>query len=257
MGLTKVTQNVLDKHGRKNIIVNGNFDIWQRGLSQTADLYGSDDRWQNRNAVSTKIHTQETFALGQTDVPNNPKYYSRTVVTSIPGTLSYSSKLQRIEGVGTASGGAVTISFWAKADVAKDMAIEMKQGFGSGGSPSASINAVVSETITLSTTWQKFVINGNLPSMTGKTLGTSGDALSLIFWFEAGSNYDDRTNTLGNQSGTFDIAQIQLEKGSVATKFEHRPIGEELSLCQRYYQEFTNLIISGYGGTAGAMTVSV
>ena len=36
-------------------------------------------------------------------------------------------------------------------------------------------------------------------------------------------------------SGTFSLAQ--LEPGSVATPFEQRPIGTELALCQRYYEE--------------------
>ena len=54
-------------------------------------------------------------------------------------------------------------------------------------------------------------------------------------FFDAGSNYNSRTDSLGQQSGTFDIAQVQLEEGSVATPFEVRPIGTELALCQRYY----------------------
>jgi hypothetical protein len=44
-----------------------------------------------------------------------------------------------------------------------------------------------------------------------------------------------RTDSLGQQSGTFDIAQVQVEAGPVATSFERRPIGTELSLCQRYF----------------------
>jgi hypothetical protein len=76
----------------------------------------------------------------------------------------------------------------------------------------------------------------NLPSISGKTLGTNlTDHLGVFFWFDAGSDYNTRTDSLGNQSGTFDIAQVQLEQGSVATTFEPRTYGEELALCQRYY----------------------
>ena len=37
-------------------------------------------------------------------------------------------------------------------------------------------------------------------------------------------------------SGTATLGNVQLEFGSRATPFEHRPIGVELSLCQRYYE---------------------
>lgn len=42
-------------------------------------------------------------------------------------------------------------------------------------------------------------------------------------------------------SGTWTIGNVQLEGGSAATSFEKRPIGMELSLCQRYYQKSYNL----------------
>jgi hypothetical protein len=59
--------------------------------------------------------------------------------------------------------------------------------------------------------------------------------LSICIWFDAGSDFNSRTDSLGQQSGTFDIAQVQIEPGPVATPFEQRPIGTELALCQRYF----------------------
>jgi hypothetical protein len=53
----------------------------------------------------------------------------------------------------------------------------------------------------------------------------------------AGSAFDARSDTLGIQTGTFDFAQIQLEEGELATKFEERPFALELALCQRYYEK--------------------
>ena len=223
----------------KNKIINGGFPIWQRDTTQTAAGYSSDDRWNNSHNGSTKTHNQQAFALGQTDVPRNPKYFSRTVVTSVGGAGNQCRKYQRIENVETLSGQTATLSFYAKVDVAKDIAVEFQQNFGTGGSPSSGLDGsdgLPVQTFPLTTSWQKFTVTVDIPSISGKTLGTdNNDFLVLNMWFDAGSDYDARTNSLGQQSGTFDIAQVQLEEGSVATDFEDRHIGDELALCQRYY----------------------
>ena len=221
----------------RNKLINGNFDIWQRGTSQTSSGYGSDDRWANLNGGSTKTHSRQNFFRGQTLVPGNPKYFSRTVVSSVAGSANYVTKTQRIEGVGTFSGKKVTCSFWAKADASKNMAIEFAQNFGSGGSPSSRVEGIGAQKVALTLSWQKFEITVDIPSIAGSTLGTNvgTDWLEVTFWFDAGSNYNSRTDSLGQQSGTFDIAQVQLEEGSTASAFGQRPIGLELSLCQRYF----------------------
>jgi hypothetical protein len=142
--------------------------------------------------------------------------------------------VQNIEDVSTLSGKTAILSFWAKANTDKNISVEFIQKFGTGGSPSAGVAGIGVTTIPLTTSWEKFVVKVNIPSVFGKNIGSNlDDFLNLTFWFDAGSNYDSRTNSLGQQSGTFDIAQIQLEEGSVATAFEQRPIGIELSLCQR------------------------
>ena len=221
----------------RNAVINGNFDVWQRGISQTSSAYGSDDRWANYNFGSTKVASQQGFTLGQTDVVGNPKYYSRTVVTSVAGAGNYVLKRQSVEGVTTFSGETVTFTFWAKADANKNIAVEFYQNFGSGGSPSGLV-FLPSQTVSLTTIWAKHSLTFDVPSVAGKTLGTDGnDSLSFHFWFEAGSDYNSRTNSLGTQSGTFDIAQVQLEVGDTVTPFEHRSYGDELQRCQRYYKD--------------------
>jgi len=223
--------------GRRNAIINGNFDVWQRGTSQTASGYGSADRWGFDAGTSTFTMSQASFTLGQTDVPNEPKHYASTAVTTGSTAGSFALYYQQIESVRTLAGQTATLSFWAKADAAKDIAVELSQSFGSGGSPSAQVNGIGVTTCSLTTSWQKFEVTVAIPSISGKALGTnSDDKLTLLFWLDAGSDFNARTNSLGNQSGTFDIAQVQLEAGSVATPFERRSYGEELALCQRYCQ---------------------
>jgi hypothetical protein len=92
------------------------------------------------------------------------------------------------------------------------MAVEFLQSFGTGGSPSATVTAIGVTTCALTTAWQKFTIPVSIPSISGKTLGTNNDDfLGVMFWMDAGSSFNARTNSLGQQSGTFDIAQVQFE----------------------------------------------
>lgn len=235
---TDTFDSAVKVYGFKNHIINGNFDVWQRGTSQTTSGYGSDDRWTNDNVGSTKTHSR----VACTDTERalfNASAFSRTVVTSVAGADSYVIKQQKIEDVTKLAGKTITLSFWAKADSNKNIAVEFQQRFGSGGTPSTDLYGISSQLVSLTTTWQKKTITVTLPSIVGKTLGTDGvhtSSTGVVFWFDAGSYFNSRAANLGQQSGTFDIAQVQLEEGSVATPFEQRPYGLELSLCQRYYE---------------------
>jgi hypothetical protein len=224
--------------GFRNAIINGNFDIWQRGTSTTSG-YGA-DRWFITGLGSTGTFSRQSFTIGQTDVPGEPMFFARTAVTSSAGSGNFFRLIQRIEGVRTFAGQQVTVSFWAKADSTKNIAIELTQDVGTGGSPSGGQTAIGVLKVGLTTSWQKFTRTVTLPSISGVTLGTDGNSfVQFAFWFDAGSSFNARTDTLGQQSGTFDIAQVQIEAGPVATPFERRPIGTELALCQRYYQQYT------------------
>lgn len=157
---------------------------------------------------------------------------------------------QRIEGVHSYSGKTITISFHAITNITgKQISIGLQQNFGTGGSPSATVN-IAAQTITLSATMTKYTLSFVLPSIGDKTLGTDGnDYLRIMFWFVAGSAYSSYygvpTLTIPSE-GTINLAQIQLEEGSVATPFESRHIAQELALCQRY-----GALISGIATASG------
>jgi hypothetical protein len=235
-GSGTIVYDTINQH--KNYIINGAFDIWQRGTSQTNSGYGSADRWVNANVGSTKTCSQQAHTLGQTDIPSNPKYFHRTVVTSVAGASNYVIQRQHIENVTLSSGKTFTLSFYAKADATKNIAVEFIQSFGTGGTPSATVTSIGVTTFTLTTSWQKFTTTVTFPSVTGLTLGTNNDDyFSALFWFDAGSSFTARTNSLIQQSGTFDISQVQMEEGSIATNFEYRHPATELALCQRFYEK--------------------
>ena len=234
--------------GFKNYIINGGFDVWQRGTSQTAAGYGSDDRWGNYNAGSTKTHS----LVACTDTERalfNAAYFSRTVVSSVVGASNFTHKSQSIEDVTRLAGKTVTISFWARASSTLNIQLNIAQHYGTGGSPSTKTPNPQTP-IQLTSAWQKKTVTINIPSIVGKTLGTNGVHTSytqLYFILEADASWISGV-TIGQQSGTFDIAQVQVEEGSVATPFENRPYGLELSLCQRYYEKGRAVSVS-YGSS--------
>ena len=238
--------------GFRNKIINFNFDIWQRSNAQTSSGYGSDDRWNNQNIGTTKTHSRQNFALGQADVPGEPTHFSRTVVASVAGAGNLCRKAHRIESVRTLAGKRATLTFYAKADAAKNIAVEMAQDFGGGGSFSP-YNTFSVTTLALTTQWVRYDVVMDIPPITGKTLGTNSmDALALSIWFDAGSSYNARTNNLGQQSGTFDIARVSLVEGDASAEDDPagpRHIQQELSLCQRYFCVIFNGLQSGGVGT--------
>lgn len=222
----------------RNLIMNPRFAIAQRGTSiaaSTGGRYGL-DRWFVDSIGSTVSMAQQEFTVGQTAVPGNPKFFCRVGVSTVPGVANYALFSQRIEGVETGQGGRIRISFWAKADAAKPVSVDVSQIFGTGGSPSAQVNTLAAK-INLTTSWQKFSLSVDVPSIAGRTIGTArNDCLQLAFWLDAGSNFNARTATLGQQSITFDIADCQLEIGASESPFEVRPAQVELALCQRYFE---------------------
>lgn len=205
----------------RNAFINGNFDIWQRGTSGFGlqNEYSA-DRWMAGTATTGSV-SRGTFTAGQTDVPNNPTYYLSFNKT---GTGDYAIFGQKIEDVKTFAGQTVTLSFWAKANAATTLQGYVYQVFGSGGSTTvATLVAFPDNAVT--TAWKKFTLTISIPSVSGKTIGTSS---YIAFYVLPGSSNSSWT-------GTFDFAQAQVELGSVATPFERRQYGAELALCQRYY----------------------
>ena len=240
-----IITNEIEALGKEDMIINGGFNIWQRGTSQTSSGYGSDDRWQNESAGSTKTHSRQAFAVGQTEVPNNPTYFSRTAVTSVAG--GHCNKYQHIEDVTKLSGKTVTLSFWAKADAAKKLCVEFLQNFGTGGS--TYIPGISPTTFNLTTAWKRYTVTITFPSVSGKTIGPNNSSM-VNFWFDASTAYDGRTNSIGQQSGTFDIANVTMVEGKMAREWQPENLTTLMAKCKRYYQTL------GFGLTGIAYTTS-
>jgi len=204
--------------GSRNMVINGQFDVWQRGTTITstasANMYYA-DRWRHQGWPWSGSVTQQTFANGQTDVPGNPTYFARLIIDT--NATGYQAFVQRIENnpVNRFSGKTITVSFWIKS-ASGTLADGTVRAYGKStlvGSGTDNIGAIT-------TSWQKIEYTGTLGTLTG-TYYTVGLKISV-----------DTLLTSG-----VDIANFQVEVGDTATPFEQKTYGQELAACQRYYQK--------------------
>ena len=238
----------------RQAIINGNFDVWQRGTSVAlADVTNTflADRWKeyankDGGTLPTLTRTREILTSG--DILNS-FYYSRLTTngagTSL-GANSYHWYRQLIEnGVRFLCGlnKKVTMSFWARSSIAnKKIGVYLNCSYGTGGSPS-SAELIYGTNWTLTSTWTKYTYTFTTNTLVGKTFGTdNNDVIEMIFQDMWGTNRAIRVGAGTTAetfvgSGTIDIAQVQLCAGDVALPFQPKSFEEELRACQRYYQQ--------------------
>ena len=226
----------------KNKVINGDFGIWQRGTSQLVisgtPSYGSTDRWafaRNGDGTGTNTVSRETFAVGQTDVPNNPTFYCRWTSTTLSVGQTRVDFNQYIEDVGTFANQTLTLSFYVKSSGTFGISTFFEQNFGSGGSTLVTTTAGTGNT---STSWTRFTTTVTLPSISGKTVGASNYLRFLI-------RFNNPT-----AGATFDVSNVQVEAGSVATAFQTATgtLQGELAACKYYFRRYGgNANFEGFG----------
>ena len=210
----------------KNKIINGDFGIWQRGTTFSSLSNGSysADRWVLAANKTTTI-TQQTFTPGTAPVTGyEGTYYLRTA-WSADGT--YAAIATRLEDCRLFAGQTVTLSYWAKSNVNVTNNAGWSQYFGSGGSSQISGYA---DNTTITTSWQRFTYTFTVPSVSGKTIGSSNYFIVQPILIQTSS------------AATIDVWGVQLEAGSTATNFTTATgtIQGELAACQRYFQRIGN-----------------
>jgi len=222
--------------GRRNLIINGGFSIAQRSTSAvTGSGYTTVDRWIFPNS---EITTQQ--------VANDRVPYPDKMLKVTAGSSGYGIIRQSVENASTLAGQSVTLSFWAKTSDATSFRVEFQQIFGSGGSGTVTPFNDNDYWKVPNDGWNFYSITLDLPSTLGKTHG-SGSLLSVLF----GPNSGAANNIVY-------YSEVQLELGKVATPFEHRSYGEELALCQRYFQaHISGDLYTGFGFAHGSSTTDV
>jgi hypothetical protein len=229
---------VLDPENR---IINGAFDFWQRGTSFTANAYGA-DRWINGVSGGTVTMSRQAFTLGDTLGTNSPTFFLRQTVSGQSTSSQLALVSQRIEGVRSYAGQTITILGWARRSSGSgNMALNVEQAFGTGGSPSSGVFGT-GQTVTLTSSFAPFALTFSVPSISGKTLGTNGnDYLALNIWTSGGSDYNVNTNSLGLQTIGVDLWGVHIKVGTHTTAavdlYKQPELGPELARCQRYYEK--------------------
>jgi len=258
--------------GRKNMIINGDMRIDQRYNGSPRDIADSTDeyvvdRFIFREQTSTSVRIQRNSGTASTDPPGFKyavKWSCLGNDTSI-ATTEYARIQHYIEtnnlkcDWGVKNTDYLTLSFWVKSDVPGKYYVNLEDG-------DASPIYLKPYYINQADTWQKVELTYPPPPSGGWTASTDNGIGMRITWaLTIGSTYVDsnleegwttsykmagpgQVNLVGGTGNAFWMTGVQLEVGKNATEFEHRSYGEELALCQRYYQ----VIQSGWWATRSA-----
>ena len=228
-GTVNLLESAAESAAGVNKFLNSDFGIWQRGTSINAPdgaaTFLADRFLVNKNGTGgTTTVTQQTFTPGSAPVAGYEGTYFLRYASTVASTgQSFQDLMQKIEDVRQFAGQTVTVSFWAKFATAAQVLPILQQNFGSGGS---SIVATVGSNISVGTTWTRYSQTFAIPSITGKTIGTS----SFL-------EFDIRLPQ--NTIQTFDTWGWQIEGSSVASDFKTATGTKqgELAACQRYFYD--------------------
>ena len=261
--------------GRKNLMINGSMAVAQRGTSFTvtsdSQVIYLADRYRfhlgGLGSSATVTATRETSS-GVAGFPNSIKISNagnNAGASNTDSWIRYMMELADYNFIDWANTKkSLTLSFYARTNKPGQRSVSIASG------NFASNHYVATFTLDAVDVWKKIEITVPPPP----AFPTTGDYGLRLYWpMSIGSTYSTTTTNqwitgnpfaatgdqkiTGVDGATYEMTGVQLEVGKNATDFEHRPYGEELALCQRYYQSTNRLQASSvplgqYGETAYA-----
>ena len=270
MAITKIPAAGFTGNNFRNIIINGDMSIAQRGTSQasiTTNGYYTIDRYQVAiNSLGTWTQSQST------DIPTGQGFANSlkmdcTTANASPSASHVLLIQHRIEGQnlqyikkGTANAQSLTASFWVKSNKTGTYIVEL---FDRDNTRTIS----KSYTINTANTWEKktIIYEGDT---TGTIVNDNSTSIDIQFWLGAGTDFTSGTlqtswgsqvtanravgqvNLADNTANEWYITGVQLEAGTTASDFEFLPVDVNFSRCARYYFE-TKISFAGYAGSSG------
>jgi hypothetical protein len=264
--LSVAGNNISSQTGFKNRIINGAMTIDQRnaGASITFnDAVFVVDRFGSACSQTSKATAQQS-TTAPVGFINSIQITSSSAYSVLAG--DFFNLYQNIEGLnvfdfgwGTANAQPITISFWVRSSLTGTFG-------GSISNSGLSRSYPFTYTISAANTYEYKTVT--IPGDTSGTwLTTNGIGLRVYFGLGVGTTYSGTagawaatryqsatgaTSVVGTSGATFYITGVQLEKGSTATPFEFRSIGQELGLCQRYFEKsYLQSVVPGVVTTQG------
>jgi hypothetical protein len=250
--------------GSRNKIINGAMVIDQRNVGASVTPASTPtytiDRWNFQYTANSKFSTQRS-----TTVPSG--FTNSMLVTSLSAYSVGSGDIflvqQSIEGFniadlawGTASAATVTLSLWVRSSLTGTFGGALLNGAQNRSYP-------FTYAISSANTWEKKSI-----TIAGDTTGTwatdNSAGIRVTFGLGGGATYSgtagewvaagkytatSAVSVVGTNAATWHVTGVQLEVGSTATEFESRSFGEELALCERYFQLVPQVGLAYAGAT--------
>ena len=241
----------------RNLIINGDYRIAQRGVTSTSNGYQTMDRWYVYAANTGNTVTTSQVAITSGGAYDDGFRKAAKMSLSGAGTLTTNTEIlfyQKIEAQDLANSGwnykssssFVTLSFWVKASTAQAYAAHIRTEDGT-----AYLYAFT-YAVAQANVWQK--ITKTIPGNSNITIdddngsglrvyvgvpavGTQFDGATADTWIvSAADKFPAIPSTwLTAGASTFELTGVQLEVGDTATSFEHRLLSDELLRCYRYY----------------------
>jgi hypothetical protein len=262
----------------RNIIINGDMSIAQRGTSSTSNGYCLDRFTMDESTDGAVTVSQDTTVPSGQGFAKSLKVDVTTADSSI-AAAQYCGFTQFIEGqnlqylkYGTSSAESLTLSFWVRSTKTGTYCVRFVKEAGSG----TRYECPIEYTISSSDTWEKKTItlsptagSTSLITATAGAIVNSNASGFRVFWtLAAGTDYHGTNNTwtstsdrlstsnqvnfLDNTSNNFYITGVQFEVGTSASDFEFLPTDVNLQRCYRYFQLINTGGVGKIIGTGGA-----
>ena len=193
--------------GRRNLIINGDFYVSQRGDYTSATTITNGTYYLDR-CISYAGNVGGTVQ----DMGGSIKH------TATNSTIGYLGLEQRIEDYSRLGGETITVSAEVKSNHSSAQIMIYDSAYRDGVHHSGGGG------------WEKLTHTF--------TVNTSLSRLWIQVWIADSASSLNATITSGDY---IEVRNLQVERGKIATPFEHRSYGEELALCQRYYNRIESL----------------